>query len=296
MDLQEIKNKKFEKSAFGYKTDEVEDFLEEVALWAKKQDNENKELEGKLNILVNRIEEYRRDEDTLRDALISAQRIASSIQQEAKNKAEEILRTAEQEKEEILGSARQESMQILTAAKREAEQMHEEAMRQKEETVIQVKHQAEEEEANLVRIQRLVSEFKSQLISIYKEHLNLINKLPEQEKNTQAPEEPKEKADTKPQKESAPAASEQAVASPEPDEETRSSQKEEQVAKKEPTIRVSEAFKKEDMAKTRPVETQQKEKSPFPKSPYKLTITEKDNHTGNYESKFGDLKFGQNKR
>ena len=56
LNAQEILEKKFEKSAFGYKIDEVEEFLQEVSAAVDKLQNEKMQMERKLEVLAEKIE------------------------------------------------------------------------------------------------------------------------------------------------------------------------------------------------------------------------------------------------
>lgn len=75
----------------GYDRDEVNELLLEVIESYEALYNENKELYRKMDVLANRIEEYRADEDSIKIALITAQKMASQVTNEAKEKAEKTL-------------------------------------------------------------------------------------------------------------------------------------------------------------------------------------------------------------
>lgn len=75
----------------GYDRDEVNELLLDVIESYEALYNENKELYRKMDVLANRIEEYRADEDSIKIALISAQKMASHVTTEAKEKAEKTI-------------------------------------------------------------------------------------------------------------------------------------------------------------------------------------------------------------
>lgn len=70
LNAQEILEKKFEKSAFGYRSDEVDDYLQELSAAFDKLQNEKIQMERKLEVLAEKIEEYRADEDNMRAATL----------------------------------------------------------------------------------------------------------------------------------------------------------------------------------------------------------------------------------
>ena len=87
---QEVQDKKFPKAVFGgYDMGEVDDFLDSVS-------EDYTALQGKccfknkLKILAEKVEEYRSVDAAMRKALLSAQKMANEITEEAKLKCEEL--------------------------------------------------------------------------------------------------------------------------------------------------------------------------------------------------------------
>ena len=87
-----IASKRFDKAMGGFRQDEVEEFLNQVAEEYGALVKEKEELEEKINLLAEKIEQYRADEDSLRSALIGAQKLGDSVIRDSKIKAENILR------------------------------------------------------------------------------------------------------------------------------------------------------------------------------------------------------------
>ena len=96
MTSKDIAAKNFEKAKGfgGYKIDDVEDFMDRVAEYVEQLENEKLDMEKKLAVLADKLEEYRADEDSLRTALLGAQKLGDSVIKESKTKAEIILRDA----------------------------------------------------------------------------------------------------------------------------------------------------------------------------------------------------------
>ena len=61
-----IASRRFDKQMGGYKQDEVEEFLQQVAAEYAQLLSEKEELEGKIEVLAEKVEQYREDEDSLR--------------------------------------------------------------------------------------------------------------------------------------------------------------------------------------------------------------------------------------
>ena len=106
---QDIKEKTFEKALFGgYDMAAVDAFLEEISTDIALLQRENATLRGKMKVLVDKVEEYRGNEDALRMAVVSAQRLGNIIEREAKEKAETMVSDATAEAERITKDAQLE--------------------------------------------------------------------------------------------------------------------------------------------------------------------------------------------
>ncbi len=140
----DIREVKFNRSMGGYKTAEVDEFLDRCADVVEELTNQNNENTRKMQVLAETIVDYRNQEDSIRSALISAQRMSESV----------------------ISDARKQADDILEAARNEAQAMHDKAL---EDTA------AEQEE--LRRVRQEVADFKTKLLSAYREHLTMIGVL-----------------------------------------------------------------------------------------------------------------------
>lgn len=214
----DINNKKFEQTRPGYKPEEVDDFLREIALQITQMQKDKEEIEKKIEVLVESVREYKKDEDALKDALIGAQKQGRAVVQEAHENADKIIAEAHVKAEGIIGNTRV---------------------------------QLEKEKHCLAKMQQEVSDFKQNLLTMYKAHLEQITSIPEfedeSEEEAPAPTAVEEKPAKQPKAEPAPV----------------------------------------NMEATRVVDTSsvKRERTGFP--------FESNQSSG--ESKFGNLKFGQNK-
>lgn len=140
----DIREVKFSRSMGGYKTVEVDEFLDRCADVVEELTAQNDENARKMQVLAETIVDYRNQEDSIRSALISAQRMSESV----------------------IADARKQADDILAAARAEAENMREKAQQD-----------TADELRELNRVKQEVSDFKAKLLSIYREHLMLINVL-----------------------------------------------------------------------------------------------------------------------
>ena len=105
LSIEEIKNVKFHKAGKGYDVDDVEAFIEDVISTIEQLQGEKNELVRKMGILAKKIEQYREDEETVRNALLTSQKLADTTMKEAQNKADYIIRSAEKRSRAILTEA-----------------------------------------------------------------------------------------------------------------------------------------------------------------------------------------------
>ena len=95
---QDIREKTFEKSRIGgYDMASVDDFLEELADDITASQKENAVLKSKMKVLVDKIEEYRANEEALQMAVLSAQKLAVQIENDARARASAMIEDAERQ-------------------------------------------------------------------------------------------------------------------------------------------------------------------------------------------------------
>ena len=102
---QDIREKTFEKSRMnGYDMASVDDFLEELAEDISSSQKDNAVLKSKMKVLVDKIEEYRANEEALNLAILSAQKLAVQIESDARQRAAAMIEDAERQVKERVGS------------------------------------------------------------------------------------------------------------------------------------------------------------------------------------------------
>ena len=106
---QEVSTHAFSKAVMGgYNMAMVDEFLDELTDDYTALYKENAALKAKLKVLVEKVEDYRATEDSMRATLLTAQKMADSIVHEAEAKRDEILAQAESSAREKIGQLRQE--------------------------------------------------------------------------------------------------------------------------------------------------------------------------------------------
>lgn len=143
--IEEIQNADFDKVMRGYKPEDVHTMLSQLAAQLETAEKEKKDMEKKLYILAQKVEEYRSEEDMLKTAMLNAQRMGESVIHEAKQKAESIVREADL-KANLLDE--------------------------------QAKDKATKAESEYLELQRKISQFKSEVLDIYRQHIESLSSLP----------------------------------------------------------------------------------------------------------------------
>ena len=147
--LDELKSVSFRRiSIGGYKPDDVDTFVDDVITTFEQMQREKNDLLKKLEILAKRIEEYKSDEDCVRTALLSAQKLGDQSIKDAQKKADEIVAEAERKAEKV----RQESNAYMIEQKSSFLKLHSES-----------------------------AKLRNQLLETYKNHLKMIDNLPTME-------------------------------------------------------------------------------------------------------------------
>ena len=156
---QDVRSVQFEKNLRGYRTEDVDHFLDKVEQQLE-QDAEQMEalrkqvadLTAENETLRRNMQSYEADGDMLKSALINAQRMGENVIREANQKAEDILHRAN-----LLQKASDRADEIISDAND--------------------KKLAEEREYDRVRLE--VTRFKSDVLNLYRTHVESLSRLPE---------------------------------------------------------------------------------------------------------------------
>lgn len=198
----------------AYKADDVDDFFAEVAANYTKMFHENGELVRRVGLLADRLEKFKREEEEIKSAVVSAQRAADIIVRDAKNsvadaesEAEAVLAAAKSEadliksdaekqaiadSELLLSMTRDKAQEIIKKAKEEAAEILLKANSTAKDAMGAATRTMTSESIHFDMLKKEVAQFKSDILSQYKTHIELISRLPdlaEAEAKKQEPEE-----------------------------------------------------------------------------------------------------------
>ena len=129
----------------GYNAADVDAFIDDVTATVEQLMAEKNDCLRKLDILAGKIEQYREDEETVRNALLTSQKLADSTMKEARNKADYIIRSAEKR-----------SRAILTEAEMATER----------------------EKDKFEALHADTAKLRGEIVELYKKHLALVEELP----------------------------------------------------------------------------------------------------------------------
>lgn len=179
----DIQKKKFEKVKFGYSPEEVDSFLSQIENDLRLMQQDLDDANGKVQLLADKVREYKDSEEDLKNALLLAQKQARQVVAEAQEKA----------------------AAIEAEARASVDAVKSQAMIDSETQLMNITAQLKAENDSLVRTQHQVSDFKRALFDMYKQHLELISSLPETAEELEYEEEVVEEAAEETAGEAAPA-------------------------------------------------------------------------------------------
>lgn len=173
-----IKSKSFETERSGYSQSQVDKFLAEVANDYAAIAAENAENEEKIAKLVEKISEYREEEDAIKQALLSAQKEANKIINDAKKKAEAMVDNAKSEQRKLAEQSASECEKIVREHKERCAMLIKENTEITEQKISSLREAYDEEKAAYEELRAEVTYFKANLTSLYNEQIKLIMQLP----------------------------------------------------------------------------------------------------------------------
>lgn len=190
MEAKDIIDKKFNKGLNGYKMEEVDEYLSEVSgefLNLKKQ---NEELEKKMEVLADKIREYRKDEDAIKEALLGAQKQSNSVLTAAKEKSEKMISDAKEKSEKLIKEAEERvaekdayGKKLVEDANAEKTRIVAECERKAAEIKANMDAETKKQESIIAKTRDESNAFVAKLLKEYQEHIALIKAIPEKCQN-----------------------------------------------------------------------------------------------------------------
>lgn len=195
MNAKEILNKQFDKAKLGgYKLEDVDDYLKEVSDEFAALQKSNSELERKLEVLADKIREYREDEEALKDALLIAQKQGNAIVAESKASAEKITKETKEKVEKLLAESKAKSERMINDANDYSSKTRADADAAAEKTINDANNKAAEIKAAMDKQQTIqeniiqqtrkeAHEFMDKMLAAYNAQIELIEAMPQKCEN-----------------------------------------------------------------------------------------------------------------
>ena len=183
---QELKNKSFTRFGKGYDMAEVDEYIDFIVEKYSEIFAQCDKYDKKLRGISARIGEIKSEEDTIHKLVISTQkncdRLISEAEEEAKNKilsaretAERILADAREKAQSALSSIEQKSAMQIEATQEKSDALLLSARTRCTRLLSDFKKEIALQRENILNIKIISEEFNSKLLSMYKNHLNLLN-------------------------------------------------------------------------------------------------------------------------
>lgn len=182
----DIKNIAFSKARGGYSPEEVDIFLDKIESEYLQFERIVGDYQSKIQELEVKIKGFEESQNSIQNVLLSAQKLADQIVDEAKVKSEEIIRNAEsnitlitaREKEiatafEIKANERKEILE------KELEKMISDAKLKADSITAAANDSVERQQVLFDKLKLEIAAFKSAITSKYKEHLSILQEIPE---------------------------------------------------------------------------------------------------------------------
>lgn len=140
----ELRQKDLEITQNGYNIAEVDALMAESAATIDAYEKQSGDLYHKLEVLAGKIEEYRQEEDAIKTALVTAQKMADKITKESNETASLLISKSEETAKDTVANAKAESDKIISSAREYSTNLIAEKTQQAEEITNKAKDKANE--------------------------------------------------------------------------------------------------------------------------------------------------------
>lgn len=186
LSVAEIRDIKFSRAMGGYKTDDVDVFLDKIEADYAAFDRIIKEYELKVETLNSEIEGFKNSQSSIQSVLVSAQGLADRIVKEAKEKSEEIIKQAQANIEAITSHEKElssafelKAQEQKNALEKELKAMIESAKKKADDITAVAEERVQHQQMLFDKLKLEISAFKSSVSAKYKEHLEMFSQIPD---------------------------------------------------------------------------------------------------------------------
>ena len=182
---QELKNKTFSRTAKGYDITEVDEYMNFIIEKYSEIFAQCAKYDKKLRVVSSRISEIQQEEELIRRLSVSTQKNCDRLTAEAEEEAKNIILKARETSEHILGEAKEKAQTALALIEQKAVMQIESTQKKSDALLLSTrtrctkllgdfKKEISTQTENITKIKNISEEFNSKLLSMYKNHLNLL--------------------------------------------------------------------------------------------------------------------------
>ncbi|MCL1792777.1 MAG: DivIVA domain-containing protein [Oscillospiraceae bacterium] len=182
---QELKNRSFSRTAKGYDVAEVDEYMDFIVEKYSEIFAQCAKYDKKLRVVSSRISEIQQEEDIIRRLSISTQKNCDRLTAEAEEEAKNIILKAGETAEHIIGEAKEDAQTALARIEQKAAMLIESTQEKSDALLLSArtrctkllgdfKKEISLQSENIAKIKNISEEFNSKLLSMYKNHLNLL--------------------------------------------------------------------------------------------------------------------------
>jgi len=215
---EQVKKHHFRTAGKGlYRSDEVDEYVEEVAAAFQKASDSaaelkksNDELYQRVEALANALNQLRAERELIQKTMIVAQKAADDLTSQAQEESTRLLREARDDAERQRASAREEAGRLTSQTQREvdkllleaqahaeniiahsrakADSLFEEARGRAQQELTRISAETQREQQEVARLKQEGARFRGQLLDAVAQQMEFIEKLPFDEESKAVPE------------------------------------------------------------------------------------------------------------
>lgn len=186
LSVSEIRDVKFSRAVGGYKAEDVDILLDKIEADYATFERIIKDYELKVETLNSEIEGFKNSQNSIQNVLVSAQSLADKIVSEAKEKSEEIIKQAQMNIESITVREKElsaafelKAQEQKSGLEKELKSMVEEAQKKSDAIVSATEERVKHQQMLFDKLKLEIASLKSSVTAKYKEHIELLSKLPD---------------------------------------------------------------------------------------------------------------------
>ena len=183
---QELKNKSFSRAAKGYDAAEVDEYMDFIVEKYSEIFAQCAKYDKKLRVVSARISEIQQEEELMRRLSVSTQKNCDRLTAEAEEEAKNIILRARETAGHIIGEAKENAQAALEMIEQKALMQIESTQKKSDALLLsartrctkllgEFKKEIAIQSENIAKIKNVSEDFNSKLLSMYKNHLNLLS-------------------------------------------------------------------------------------------------------------------------